>query len=150
MQISNLLYLTVCALISIAGMAAECRKAKLDDVPHGANEFVQLQPITVKQVHGQVFFSDTEPAKDIVVEIFRYAGNDSYKEMSKALKDKRVAACLTGPDGKFAFPRLTPGRYLLRAGTLHSMGWNEIHIVVNVDKRQPANTPLRLTLLIGT
>jgi protocatechuate 3,4-dioxygenase beta subunit len=50
-------------------------------------------------------------------------------------EQKRVAACLTGRDGRFSFAGLKPGRYLLRAGTRAHDQFNEVHVILILDPR---------------
>src|SRR5215813_4707700 len=129
-----------------------CKNAKDGDVPHGANMLIQLTDQTVSSIRGEVSWPTGEPAKDIVVEIFIYTGGDSSEDMNKALAQKRVAACITGEDGKFAFPQLKRGKYLLRAGTRESAGIDETEVVLVVDPHSTKhkNDRLRIPLELGT
>src|SRR5215472_12355543 len=129
-----------------------CKNAKDGDVPHGANMLIQLTDQTVSSIRGEVSWPTGEPAKDIVVEIFIYTGGDSSEDMNKALAQKRVAACITGEDGKFSFPHVKRGKYLLRAGTRESRGINETYIILVVDPHATKNTGagLRIPLYVGT
>ena len=86
---------------------ADCAKAHDHDRAHGANELIQLQDKQVDRVFGTIFFPNGETAKDIVVEVYRLMGNQRYNE---TIRQKRVAACVTGVSGKFSFPKLKPGR----------------------------------------
>ena len=147
----------VCAfalgVVIVADVAeARCKNAKDGDVPHGANELIQLTDQTVSSIRGEVSWPTGEPAKDIVVEIFIYTGGDSSEDMNKALAQKRVAACITGEDGKFSFPHVKRGKYLLRAGTRESRGINETCIILVVDPHSTKNTGagLRIPLHVGT
>jgi len=147
----------VCAfalgVVIVADVAeARCKNGKDGDVPHGANELIQLTDQTVSSIRGEVSWPTGEPAKDIVVEIFIYTGGDSSEDMNKALAQKRVAACITGEDGKFSFPHVKRGKYLLRAGTRESRGINETCIILVVDPHSTKNTGagLRIPLHVGT
>lgn len=148
------LVLVYSILLGIASVqvSARCRKARQDEVPHGANEFVQMETQTVPSIRGRVSFPDGDAADDVVVEIFRYQSNDSYQNVGKALKQKRMAACVTRADGEFSFKGLEAGTYLLRAGTNYFHGMNEAHIVLIVKPHTKGNSKngLELVLSVGT
>jgi hypothetical protein len=111
---------------------ADCKKARADQTPHGANELIILKERTVGILQGVVFIGyGGGPASDVVVEVYRYEGRaDDTAEFLKGAK--RSAACLTNENGAFAFARLKAGRYLLRAGTVRSAGINEVHAIFKV------------------
>jgi hypothetical protein len=143
-------FVVIFLLASVEVSLAQCRKAHDDEISHGANELVQLRSRTVSHVHGTVRFPRDEPAKDIVVEIFRFEGDEhEYGDLRKAMEHKRVAACVTGNDGKFDFPGLKPGKYLLRAGIIRSGGINETEMVV-VIKSGAGKDELNIRLSLGT
>jgi hypothetical protein len=153
----NLFTILIC-IISLAQVSeAQCRKPKNDEHPHGANEFIILGEKVVGRVSGTVFFPNymiaagRERAKDIIVELYGYHGDDSYDSVSKLLhRQKRSAACLTGADGRFAFALLRPGRYLLRAGTRNLDQFNEVHVILVVTTNQRARKRLEIVLPAGT
>ena len=101
-----------CLLLPVSS-GADCRKAKNDEVPHGANELIQLRDKSMNGLFGAVFDPRGDPFEDIVVEVYRQSGN---KPHSETVQQARIAACVTGPDGKFSFAGIKPGRYLLQAG----------------------------------
>ena len=136
---------------------AQCKKPKDDDIPHGANEFILFDERTLGRIHGRVFFPNymikagRERAKDIVVELYSYTGGDSYQDVRKAiLGQKRVAACLTGGDGRFSFAGLKRGRYLLRAGTRNRDQFNEIFAILILNPSRGAGKGLEIVLPAGT
>ena len=135
--------------------SADCRKAKHDEVPTGANMFVQMDTQTVPTIRGKVSFPDGGAAEHVVVEIFRYAGSDSYEDIKKALEQKRMKACVTREDGKFSFSGLKPGKYLLRAGIGPESpfnGMNEAHIILVLQPggKETKAAGLDLKLTVGT
>src|SRR5262245_25660033 len=136
---------------------AQCRKAKDEDIPHGANEFILVDGGMIRRVHGMAFFRNVafetgrEPVKDIVVEVYIYSGSDSYQDVNKVLgMKKRVAACVTEDDGKFSFPTFKPGRYLLSAGTRKQDQFNELYIILKLDPKRDDNKELEIVLKPGT
>lgn len=140
-------------LLCIVGLRttslADCKKARFDQIPHGANEIVVLSEQTVGLLRGTVFIGyDGEPASGVVVEIYRYEGSADGFGTTKFLQGaKRSTACVTSENGGFAFPNLKPGRYLLRAGTVESKGINELHAIFRVTKSGTThNVKIRLSL----
>jgi hypothetical protein len=127
--------------------AADCRKARPDQTPHGANEIVVQTEQTVGRLRGVVSIGDGGPASGVAVEIYRYEGRDEFETTRFLESAKRSAACLTSENGAFAFTRLKPGRYLLRAGTVAPVGINELHAIFRVTgSGKTHNVEIRLTL----
>ena len=139
-------------MVASVQVMGHCRKAKSDDVPHGANELIQLTDQSVSTIRGEVSGPGDGAAKDIVVEIYSYAGGDSNEGVKNALAQKRIAACITGEDGEFSFPHIKHGKYLLRAGARESRGINETYIILVVDPhlKKDDGKGLRLPLYVGT
>jgi hypothetical protein len=128
---------------------ASCKKARPDQTPHGANELILLEERTVRGLRGVVSIGyDGGPASDVVVEIYRYEGEADGFKMQESLKGaKRSTACITTENGRFAFPHLKAGRYLLRAGTDRSMGINEVYAIFKVtDTGKTHDIEIRLPL----
>lgn len=131
---------------------ARCRRARPDEVPHGANEFRLLAEQEVRQIRGVVSsLGDAEFQEDVVVEIYNYEGNDSYsyEAVSKVLKGRRIAACVTGSNGRFSFSGLKPGRYLLHLGMRDVRGINEENAILHVTPRG-SRERLEIRLTPGT
>lgn len=153
MQMKISLAIAVCLIALVQASAAQCRAAKENEVPHGANELIQLKSRTVPRVYGTVLWPTGEAAKKIVVEIFHFEGSDDdYRDFNAAIEQPRTMACVTGDDGKFSFPGLKLGKYLLRAGTSDEAGVNETYIVLVVKRhsRKPGKDGLEITLHLGT
>ena len=127
---------------------AECRKAEDNEIPHGANELIELKEQKVQGLFGTILFPTGEPAEDIVVEVYRW----SKKPYTETVQQQRLAACVTGADGKFSFPELKPGSYLLQAGRRERFGVNIAFLVVdlkgNSGKRKGQG--IRIQLKLGT
>lgn len=150
---ANLLGTLIClvCLFQIAG--AQCTQPKDEDIPHGAKEFVMVKGRVVGRIYGRALFPDDKAkeggrrAKDVVVEIYSYGGVGTREDVDRVVREqKRVAACLTGGDGKFSFPDLKPGMYLFRAGTRAASRYNEIRVILLLDPEQ-GKTP-ELTILM--
>jgi hypothetical protein len=157
MQPANLFGVLICIITFSQVVEAQCRKPKADDSPHGANEFILFNARTVGRVHGRVFFPNymikagRVRAKNIVVELYSYRGSNSYQDVSQVLSErKRVAACLTGGDGKFSFTGLKPGKYLIRAGTRERDQFNEVYAILILDPKRGIRKGLELILSAGT
>ena len=111
----------------------------------------------VGRLHGRIFFPNymikagRVPAKNIVVELYNYSGGDSYQDVSRVLREqKRVAACLTGTDGRFSFAGLKPGKYLFRAGTRDPDEFNEMHGIIIVGPKLSVSKGVDIILTAGT
>jgi hypothetical protein len=106
---------------------AECRKAEDNEKPHGANELIELKEQKVQGLFGTILFPN-EPAEDIVVEVYRWPK----RPYTETVQQQRLAACVTGADGKFSFPEIKPGRYLVQAGVRERFGVNITYLVVDL------------------
>jgi hypothetical protein len=107
-------FLFFSALLSVV-CHAECRRAHNDEVPHGANELIELREQTVKRVSGTILvgFGGSEPAGNVVVELYRREGN---LDVQKTVQQSRVIACVTGSDGRFSFFRPQVGQVFAARG----------------------------------
>jgi|SRR5215469_12510773 len=146
--------LQVCTvLLGLVGSSqlaeARCRRARLEEVPHGANEFIVFAEQEVRQIRGVVSFLTDEFAENVVVEVYHHEGNDTYEAVSQTLKSKRIVACVTGSDGKFSFSGLKPGKYLLHLGMRDRWGINEVNAVLHVTP-SGSRESLKIELRPGT
>ena len=114
-----------------------CRKASDGDVPHGANEDIQYSEKTVKSINGTVSFNyGDEPIEGAVVEVYDVTAADKNLTNREIMGQRpRREACVTSEDGRFCFPNLPSGTYVLRAGRGESGGMNDVHMRVRVDRR---------------
>ncbi len=133
---------------------SRCRPASDEDFPHGANILVIYKERTVRKIKGQINFLDG-PANDVVVEIFEVTDSESDLEPHELASSKgRRAACVTAKNGRFRFPDLSSGRYVLRAGTRKPDGFNYVHISITINKAWWKNwfsrgKELKLELSVG-
>jgi len=138
-----------CLALSIA-CNAECRRAQEDEVPHGANELIELKEQTIKRVFGTISigFGNSAPTPNVVIEVYRTTEN---RDFQKTVQQKRLTACVTGPDGRFSFPELKPGRYLLRVGMREPAGINVAYVPIIVQSRKRLKgRGIRIVLQLGT
>jgi hypothetical protein len=134
-----------------AEMSAEykCKQAKDEDRPPG--KFVFAGEGTVGAIYGTILSKDEradtwEPVRDVVVELYNYSGGANQEDISRAVREqKRVAACLTGDDGKFSLSGLKPGRYLFHVGARASDKYDEVHAILTLD---PSRPPSELKILL--
>jgi len=144
------LILLLCVVGLCTASNASCKKARPEQTPNGANELIVLEERTVGVLRGIVSIGAGGPASDVVVEIYRYNGGTDGLKMQEFIKSaKRSIACLTSKNGRFAFPQLKPGRYLLRAGTVTSMGINEVYAIFKVTQAGTTHD-IEINLPLGT
>ena len=146
----NLMAFACCLALSIA-CNAKCRKAQEAEVPHGANELIELKEQTVKRVFGTISigFGNSGPTPNVVVEVYRSTANPDFQ---KTIEQRRLTACVTGADGKFSFPELGSGRYLLRVGMKDPAGINETYvpIILKSSRKGLKGRGIRIALQLGT
>ena len=145
-RLAKLFGAVICVIACLQLAVAQCRKPKDWETPHGANEFHLEDAGAIKRVQGMVSF----PKTDMIIEIYIYSGSQSYEDVNRVLGEKRSAACVTSDGGRFSFPNLKPGRYLLRAGTRERDQFNESHIILNLDPKRGNNKKLVIALTLGT
>jgi hypothetical protein len=118
-----------------------CHKPEKGDATRlSANEYiVVVGEKSYREQQGSVKTSNDMPLENVLVEIFDTA-DDLLEDNSwnKQSEQKRLAACVTGPDGKFCFCHLPSGAYELRSSL--SEGWNVTHVHIIVDKRAGQET----------
>jgi protocatechuate 3,4-dioxygenase beta subunit len=116
----------------------------------GGNEDIVVKEEKVyRQLNGAVTFQDEEPASGALVEVYTHPEYllMSYAEREKEKKkQRRVAACITGEDGKFCFGSIEGGKYELRVS--QGSGMNVTHIYVEVDPYSGVSTEDELTAVL--
>lgn len=130
-----------------------CREAASNEVPQGANEYIELPGVRRKTLRGRVSINgELLPETGGVVEVYKMPPNSKKLDHHLiARKSQRIAACVVDPEGKFCFPKLPPGRYFLVAGCLSGeAGINTLQIVVTIDPKATKDHPLELSLSPGT
>src|SRR5580658_9739401 len=102
--------ITFCSasVASAALIHCKCEPAKKDETTHwgGNMTIVSVVDKPRRKMQGIVEFSETEPMKGAFVEIFthpEYLLETTPNDLTARPKQERIAACRTGPDGKFCF-----------------------------------------------
>jgi hypothetical protein len=81
----------------------------------GTNTTYEAKPY--RKLYGVIEVDDEDPIIGALVEVFTHPEDTPqgpYEAAGKS-KQRRVAACRTGPDGKFWFRNLPPGKYEVRS-----------------------------------
>ena len=130
-----------------------CHKPeKGDHTRYGGNVSVVV-PLekSYRDLHGTVQMVDGRVLENALVENFDnpdYLLKTTPQNNLKQPQQKRLAACVTGPDGKFCFRHLPSGTYELRSSM--KSGWNVTHVHVTVDKRSGESEEIAVRMSLGT
>jgi hypothetical protein len=130
------IFILICiALCGTFSINAQCRKATSNEVPHGWLDYIEHSEIRVPELKGRITISES-PSAEVIVEVFRYS-KKLHKEFSSAatVNQKRIRACKTGSNGKFAFHGLRRGKYFIRVGFIKRSEFNPTHVIVVIDKK---------------
>lgn len=154
----------VLVLISTSALHAGgrgCRCSRSDEsTRRGGNEWVVIaQRRAYREMSGKVASPDGGGMGGALVEVFdrpEYLlcewepGKPNDCTTEPPAKQRRLAACVTGDDGRFCFENLAPGRYELRVS--YGSGWNVTHVYVVVDPKGRASSSRYITvgLTLGT
>jgi protocatechuate 3,4-dioxygenase beta subunit len=110
----------------------------VDDKPYGS-----LQGVIEYQVGGRV--------DGALVELFdhgEYLTQETADERKSPPKQTRIAACKTGPDGKFCFRNVLPGRYEIRSSVGSGINVSSMSVIVDPQKGHRKLITIRMT--VGT
>ena len=136
-----IIFCLVLAILSLASTAAAqekvctCKKATKDQIPYGGNVLEELASIRLRRLTGTLVFPNGKPLENGVVEIFKVKKEDRDRGASEiSAYNTRLAACWTGKDGKFCFPNIKSGTYVIRAGTGSPNGFNYVFLKVFLEK----------------
>jgi protocatechuate 3,4-dioxygenase beta subunit len=147
----------ILACLSVSLSAQRCRcvaPADGETTRSGANEHIVL---VEKRKHtgitGIVRDTNGETISDVLVEGLDHPEHLllSYPEnIEKQKAQRRVAACVTGNDGRFCFTSIPAGKYELRLSK--NGGWKHTSLYLVVAPRDPKATKrgLGITLQVGT
>ena len=117
----------------------------------GANaELVIIEEKKYRTLNGVVRDESDVIMPDVLVEVFDHPEHLllSYpKNVQKKKLQHRIAACITGEDGKFCFNKLPAGKYELLLSI--DGGWGRSHVYVVIDPRNRKATNSELTVSMG-
>ena len=131
-----------------------CSSPKADETTHwvGNLQIVNIEKKSFRQLRGTVFMQNGELFENALVEIFtnpEYLLTEEPTDKRGRTEQKRVAACITGKNGRFSFPDLPAGKYELRSSSADSAtGWNVTQIYV-VVKSSGKKKELRVEMSLG-
>ena len=130
-----------------------CHKPEKGDTTRYGGNMMIIVPLekSYRELRGTVKLSEGEVLENALVEIFDnadYLIRETNGHLEPAPHQTRLAACVTGPDGKFCFRHLPSGTYELRSSIKN--GWNVTHIHVTVDKRSGENEEIAVSMSLGT
>lgn len=132
-----------------------CVPAKDADTTHWVGNMaeVRIERERYQELKGRVVVSGSGKALGgALVEVFTrpeyLLSNETYSRGTP--EQLRVAACVTGPDGKFCFRKLPAGAYELRSSSSDTYaGWNASQVYVVVDHEKGKYKDLRVTMTLG-
>jgi hypothetical protein len=147
--------LVACFLTAAPSMSVDCacRKPEKGDQTRWGGNMMIVVPLdkSYRELRGTVTMFEGEVVENALVEIFDnadYLIHETDGHLQQAPHQTRLAACVTGPDGKFCFRDLPSGTYELRSSI--KAGWNVTHVHVTVNKRSGENKPIVVHMSIGT
>lgn len=129
-------------------------KASDESTRAGANEDVVLAERQKRHfLEGVITAPNGDILPDVLVEVFTepdYLLLPYPESQQKKKAQKRVAGCVVGPDGKFCFRGLAPGKYELRLSK--DGGWQKTHVYVIVAplKQKAVKGDLGISMQLGT
>jgi protocatechuate 3,4-dioxygenase beta subunit len=150
--------ITVISLLlkpSVAGQRCDCIAASTNDTTrHGGNEDVVAVGGKAHQtLCGVVRDPNGEPLHDVLVEVYDHPeiwSTSRRRSQSTPPEQRRVAACISGTDGRFCFLGLASGCYELR----FSIGaeWDVLHMLVRLEPQKARSTScdIEATMVVGT
>jgi hypothetical protein len=120
----------------------------------GGNESVLVKEEKVfRRISGTVTFQDNDPASGALVEVYTHPEYLllNYHESKKNKKEqRRVAACITGKDGKFGFGFIEGGKYEVRVSQGSGINVTRIYVEVDPYGKESTEEELAAPLTLGT
>ena len=123
---------------AIDDSSCTCRAASATEVPHVTASDPRFPDLCLRIVRGMIVVSKNVPAADIVVEVYMLERpqRDS-ASAGDGRSPTRIAACVTGADGRYCFPNLEAGSYLLVIGPQGKREVTAIQVQVELNPRGP-------------
>ncbi len=120
-----------------------CSRAANSLVTSWGQENVVIEHEPVKVIRGVVQVSDGNPADGVFVEVYDRP-EVVLRDSSPSRKgQRRLAACTTGPNGRFSF-KMAPGRYEVRCSK--PLEWNVTSVLLEVSRKKGSTEALEVPL----
>lgn len=123
-----------------------CMPAAKNEITRwGGNETITVEEEKIhKRIFGTVELENGDPAADVLVEVYTRP-----EEEKEEAKQRRIAACITGGNGKFCFGFTKPGKYEIRLSK--DSGFNVTHVSVEVNPYgdESTDTEIAAPLTLG-
>lgn len=121
----------------------QCVRPGADETTHwsGSEVITVIEKKVYKRMRGTVYDAAGFLMPDTLVEVFDHPESLLLKYPARERaqrKQRRIAACKTGEDGKFCFKGLRPGKYELRVS--RDSGWNVTQVYLGLDPRGRRST----------
>jgi len=140
------------AKVSYQKSACSCKKAPPGETTHWSNgEVIMNDGKIYQRLYGVVKYPDNSPAPDALLEIYDKPDNilRRWKHAKpKPIRQRLIATCKTGTDGRFCFANIPPGKYELRGSKSPAMccAWNPFRAYVVLDPRKRTSTYAELEI----
>ena len=140
-----------CLINSLASTQCVCTKPEPTETTHwGGNEAIVFKEKKVYRSLRGVVQSGGRPIRDALIELFdRPDQLLDPKKREEKVKQRRIAACKTGEDGKFCFRNIRRGRYELRASV--DVGWDvsHIYVIINPHSQRASGASMEVQMELG-
>lgn len=134
-----------------------CIKPGVGENTYWSNGEVTMKDDKIyKTLHGIVQYSDGKVMPGTLIEIYDKPENvlRSWKgQKQKPIRQRRIAACKTGVDGRFCFVNIQSGKYELRISKSSEMccAWNPVraYVIVNPHNRNSTNEEIEIEMQLS-
>ena len=137
MKVVAILLVLFSLTTQLAKEQCKCLPASKDQQTSWGQENVIIKPDEAfKQLRGKVLAPTEDALEGVLVEVYDKPEGllmDWKERKARKVQQRKVAACLTGPNGQFCFSKLSAGQYELRASKPN--GWNATSMYVVVDPK---------------
>jgi len=125
----------------------KCLPASPDQQTSWGQQNVIIKPDEVfKSLRGRVIVAANEqPLAGVLVEVYDKPEGlllDWKDREVKKAQQRRIAACVTGPNGEFCFGKLPAGKYELRCSK--PIEWNSTSVYVIIAPKDPHSTTSKI------
>jgi hypothetical protein len=147
-------------LSSLSDTNCQCTLAKPEETTRwGGNRLIAYEPVKIyKSIRGEVVDIHDVKLWDVLVEVFdrpeyllcqHESPDPSNCTWEPPDDQRRIAACVTGKDGKFCFENIPPGKYELRVS--RGVEWNvaRIHVEVTDHKSKGTKEDMVVEMSVG-